>query len=443
MVSGLWPGGGACRELGGRGASPLIVHEELRLRTQASITMDKERTISPTALGHRHIGIAQRYSQNLSRYEARGGLVRFGGDIAPFLAGNEHGRADLARFQFFCVAFDQIVKEHVRGSIAEVGVYRGNTAAVLAGMARKLGVKAYLFDTYEGFDSADLNGIDSESQVRFADTSLASVRQLVGEDNVAFIKGRFPDTVTQLSADESFCLVHVDCDLYSPMKSALEYFYPRLAPGGFLIFHDYSSLHWAGTEKAVDEFFSDKPEPVVPLPDVSGSGVIRRLRDSSTDLTWLFRHRASIVGSDWKDAAHGALSELFGIGWSGPEKWGAWGTGPIHELNLYFLDKNEGGVVLEADVHTVLIGSRSSQAIDVCVGGVILARWNFSRAENRAVRKVQIPPETLRVAVARRAPITLEFRPQAINSPKELDPSTTDSRTLGLGLHRLRLANAQ
>jgi hypothetical protein len=59
--------------------------------------------------------------------------------------------------------------------------------------------------------------------------------------------------------------------------SGLEYFYPRMVPGGFLIIHDYGSLTWEGAEKAVDTFFADKPESVIPIPDSSGSAVVRRM----------------------------------------------------------------------------------------------------------------------------------------------------------------------
>ena len=39
--------------------------------------------------------------------------------------------------------------------------------------------------------------------------------------------------------DMVFALVHLDCDLYAPMRAGLEFFYPKLVPGGFMIIHDY------------------------------------------------------------------------------------------------------------------------------------------------------------------------------------------------------------
>ena len=145
-------------------------------------------------------------------------------------------------FHFFCLAEDQIRKEGLEGDIAELGVYRGNTAIVLATAARRLGRTLYLLDTFEGFPERDLTGIDADKPMGFGDTSLESVRARVGDDHVRFIKGYFPDTAADLAVDARYCLVHIDCDLYAPAKSALSYFYPRLVPGGFLVVHDYSSL---------------------------------------------------------------------------------------------------------------------------------------------------------------------------------------------------------
>jgi Macrocin-O-methyltransferase (TylF) len=70
--------------------------------------------------------------------------------------------------------------------------------------------------------------------------------------------------------------VHLDCDLYAPFAAGLRYFNPRLVEGGFLIMHDYSSLYWAGAEQAIDEFFADLPEKPIPIPDKSGTAVIRK-----------------------------------------------------------------------------------------------------------------------------------------------------------------------
>jgi Macrocin-O-methyltransferase (TylF). len=50
----------------------------------------------------------------------------------------------------------------------------------------------------------------------------------------------------------------LDVDLYQSTLDCLEFFYPRLNPGGIIVTHDYS---WAaGVDRAFSEFFMDKPE---------------------------------------------------------------------------------------------------------------------------------------------------------------------------------------
>jgi O-methyltransferase len=223
----------------------------------------------------------QRYTQNYGRYLDAGGVVDLVEFVRGFVSGPEGKRGDMARFYFFCVAFDQILKEGITGDLAEVGVYKGHTAAVMAEFARRASRTLHLLDTFEGFHAADLSGIDGGKKQQFMDTSIEAVTERVGADGVHFVQGRFPETAEHLPAKAQYCMVHIDCDLYAPISAALHYFYPRMTPGGFIIVHDYSSMCWDGAERAVDEFFRGKPEFVIPLTDGAGSVVIRKV--SGTD----------------------------------------------------------------------------------------------------------------------------------------------------------------
>jgi hypothetical protein len=232
----------------------------------------------PHGFGSAH---PQRFFDNAHRYLARGGDVRPESDVKPFVAGRPDYKGDMTRFYTLCLAYEQLKKERVGGNLAELGVYRGNTAALLAIFARRLNSTLYLLDTFTGISSSDLVGIDSGCKVEFHDTTLSDVRALVGDgDEVQYVVGHFPDTIGQLP-ESSYCLVHLDCDLYLPITAALTYFYPRMSDGGFMIVHDYGSLHWPGVERAVDEFFQDKPESIVPIADSAGSVVIRKARKPS------------------------------------------------------------------------------------------------------------------------------------------------------------------
>ena len=221
--------------------------------------------------------VPDRYWSARRTYNDRGG--EFDCRYAQgFIRGNELNNAgDMPRYFGLSLICDQIVKEKITGDVGELGVYKGNTAVLLAALAKKLGSTAYLFDTYEGFASEDLKGIDANKSAHFGDTSVDGVQSLVGSRNVCYVKGHFPGSASELADNLHFCLVHIDCDLYAPFAAALRYFYPRLVAGGFLIMHDYSNIFWDGAEKAIDEFFADKPEKLIPIPDKSGTVVIRKV----------------------------------------------------------------------------------------------------------------------------------------------------------------------
>jgi hypothetical protein len=185
---------------------------------------------------------------------------------------------DLPRLYALVLNLKQVLADSVPGHFAELGVYRGNSAAVLAHYARAHGRQVYLFDTFEGFDLRDLAGGEPGRESDFADTSMDLVRHTVGADDVHWVRGYFPASVTPDVVDVRFSVVHLDCDLYEPMKAGLEFFYPRLSPGGLLIIHDYANPYWVGVKQAVDGFLTGIPEQLVVLPDKSGTAMLRKSR---------------------------------------------------------------------------------------------------------------------------------------------------------------------
>lgn len=165
----------------------------------------------------------------------------------------------------------------VAGSLAELGVYRGDTARLMHHYLpdRRL----HLFDTFRGFDqedtAAELARTGAEANPKlFMDTSVEAVLRRVGprSSGVQLHPGRFPASCPDAVRQERFAFVHLDADLYEPTRSGLEVFYPLVVPGGYVVVHDYNA--WQGARQATDEFFRDKPETPVPMPDKSGSAVV-------------------------------------------------------------------------------------------------------------------------------------------------------------------------
>jgi hypothetical protein len=184
---------------------------------------------------------------------------------------------DLSRLYALMMNVRQLLDEGVPGDFAELGVWRGNSAAVLAHYARAAHRDLLLFDTFEGFDTRDLTGLDRDRVMEFADTSLPAVRRLVGEERVRYLPGRFPESLSPEAERRTFSLVHLDCDLYEPIKAGMAFFFPRLSVHGLMIVHDYSGIYWDGVRKAVDAFLASRPERPVLMPDRSGTAIIRKV----------------------------------------------------------------------------------------------------------------------------------------------------------------------
>lgn len=150
------------------------------------------------------------------------------------------------------------------GDIAEVGSFRGGSAKLIS--EAKGNKHLFLFDTFEGLP--EISKVDLKDQFKKGDYSASydEVKDyLKSYKNVNIYKGLFPQTADPI-LNKKFSFVHLDLDLYESTLESIKFFYPRLTSGGIMISHDY--IDTIGVRKAFDEFFIDKPEPVI---EMSGS----------------------------------------------------------------------------------------------------------------------------------------------------------------------------
>ncbi len=135
-----------------------------------------------------------------------------------------------------------------------------------------------LFDTFEGFSPADIKteaneGYSGAALGDFQDTSIDRVMaRMPHPDRVSVHPGLFPDSLKGL--EDQFAFVSLDVDLFEPTLAGLEYFYPRLSPGGFIFIHDYNNKRYSGVRHAVDSFLTKGQIPAFPLPDFAGTLVV-------------------------------------------------------------------------------------------------------------------------------------------------------------------------
>jgi O-methyltransferase len=161
----------------------------------------------------------------------------------------------------------------IDADIVECGVYRGGTAAMIARVIAESGgsKKFYLFDTFSGMPKTE-KGRDLHAEGDFADTSAEDVESFVNEPEITVLrKGFIPETFIGLES-RRFAFAHIDVDIYKSIIDSLEFIWPRLLSGGFIVFDDYGFPSCPGARQAVDHFFSKTTTHPLCLP--TGQAVV-------------------------------------------------------------------------------------------------------------------------------------------------------------------------
>lgn len=164
--------------------------------------------------------------------------------------------------------------ENVPGAAAELGVFRGQFARCINRLLPER--KLYLFDSFQGFDSAA--GAGEAMQAAHEKTSAQQVLGVMPHPRQVVLKpGFFPDSLGGL--EERFCLVSLDVDYEAATMEGLRYFWPRLSSGGYLMLHDWGNPALPGPGKALQRYEAETGArlPAVPIPDLNGTLVLYKV----------------------------------------------------------------------------------------------------------------------------------------------------------------------
>lgn len=151
------------------------------------------------------------------------------------------------------------------GDTVECGVFDGASSYMICKELKGYGRRHLLFDSFEGLSEPEaIDGTYWKKGVLAC--SEESVRHNLREfPFVEYYKGFIPSRFSEV-ADRRFSLVHIDVDLYQPTKDALEFFWPRMVPGGVIICDDYGSATCPGVHRAMHEVFDNLCVPIIHLP---------------------------------------------------------------------------------------------------------------------------------------------------------------------------------
>ncbi len=182
------------------------------------------------------------------------------------------------------------------GAFVECGVNRGFLSRIIIDY---LGVDStpnfYLLDTYSGFSEKYLSQKESE-QLKSYHAKLVSlgrlsnggawqagiydecydevVRTFSDCPQVKVVRGAVPETLQQVQ-ENRIAYLSLDMNCFAPEIAALEYFWPKLVPGAYVVMDDYG---WPGHEEqrdAFDDWAKRTGVPLLSLP--TGQGLLVKI----------------------------------------------------------------------------------------------------------------------------------------------------------------------
>jgi hypothetical protein len=184
-------------------------------------------------------------------------------------------------------------ENHIDGDYMECGVWKGGAVALMALTNLKYGKKRrhlHLFDIFDDVCPPDIH-IDGNKAIQdvFQYTTIKTVKELqkippkqplkgfynklggkgslkdcqnlliskikYNPSYIHYYRGWFEDTMPSASKKiKQLAVLHIDADWYRSVKISLEYFYPKVIKGGYIIIDDYG--YYEGCTKAVNDYFS-------------------------------------------------------------------------------------------------------------------------------------------------------------------------------------------
>jgi O-methyltransferase len=160
----------------------------------------------------------------------------------------------------------------IEGDIVECGVGKMISFRILASLLRDEGASRTLwgYDSFEGFpeptaeDTSARNPqrgegkyIEAEDVAKFL--RIGGFKAAWVDAHVKVVKGFFQDTLPK-DSPAKIAFLHLDVDLYDSYRTCLNQLFPKVVPGGVVLFDEYlnknENTKFPGAKKAIDEYLS-------------------------------------------------------------------------------------------------------------------------------------------------------------------------------------------
>lgn len=191
----------------------------------------------------------------------------------------------------------------ITGDFAEAGVWKGGATALMSLVSSKFGNKPrmiHAFDSFIGLPEPigekdfDVRYLNMEETFKISKEeskgNLRPINALCAEketfrkllvdkighptDKLMIYEGWFQDTIPKaIDKIEELAILRLDGDLYDSYRISLEYLYPKVKTGGFVIIDDWCI---GGCRKAIQEYFAARGGvPFMSTVDITGRYFIK------------------------------------------------------------------------------------------------------------------------------------------------------------------------
>jgi len=165
---------------------------------------------------------------------------------------------------------DTVLSNNIPGDIVEFGCYIGTTSHFIRRLLdahHQSNTRAFhVYDSFEGLPPKSQQDSNAAGEAfRAGELAISKKRFLATFQKAGLTppithKAWF-DTLTPQDVPNQIAFAFLDGDFYDSIRTSLTLVWPQLSKGGVVVIHDYKRAELPGVERAVQDFFKDKPAP--------------------------------------------------------------------------------------------------------------------------------------------------------------------------------------
>jgi hypothetical protein len=172
-----------------------------------------------------------------------------------------------------CWAASQAIM--IPGDFVECGVNEGLLSLTVCHYLdfNSLDKSFYLFDTYQGIPTDQITARERRRamQHEYSECYERTKEKFASFPKATLVRGKVPETLQTVQIDKVSYL-SIDMNIAKPERDAIDFFWPKLSPGGFVILDDYAFAGYEAQHEIMDDFAAKVGTHILTLP--TGQGML-------------------------------------------------------------------------------------------------------------------------------------------------------------------------